>query len=120
MFRRNAPSTQTLLHAQANTLLKGDSRSVEVSRKWRVPPTGGHILSLGKEGLFVQRSEHFVCMNHRETFIPGGSDNKEEFLKAPGKVLQVPFLAEIVSCFLGGVLLCFLTPGLETVILIVC
>lgn len=32
-----------------------------MGRKWRVPPPRGHILSLGKTGLFVQRSELFVC-----------------------------------------------------------
>lgn len=35
-----------------------------MGRKWRVPPPAGHILSLGKTGLFVQRSELCVRMSH--------------------------------------------------------
>lgn len=48
-----------------DTQTRGCSRTAgeeELGRKWREPPPGGHILSLGKTGLFVRRSELFVCM----------------------------------------------------------
>lgn len=50
---------------RADTQTRGRSGTAgeeELGRKWREPPPGGRILSLGKTGLFVQRSELFVCM----------------------------------------------------------
>lgn len=69
VFKRKH-STSHIIHTHTHTI-EGDSRSAEVGRKWRVPPPRGHILSLGRTSLFVQRSELFCERSsvHVETLM---------------------------------------------------
>jgi len=103
----------TLTMTNTHTLLEGTAGVRRWAGNGMYPLLEAISCSWVKLGLFVHRSEHFVCMCHIVMNIPDSSDDKEEFLKGA--------VNGVVSCWFNRrYLLFWLSALIRNVCLVLC